>query len=74
MIGRRFGKSVLFAPCRHIAGRAALDTPFMGAVDSDSRATAQLSRLIGLAASDLDQHLFEAALSAMGALCDFNAG
>ena len=34
---------------RRIAGQAALDTPIMDAIDSDSRVTAQLSRLIGLA-------------------------
>ena len=45
----------------------------MGPVDSDSRVTAQLSRLIGLAGSQLDDDLSEAALRAAGALCDFNS-
>ena len=45
----------------------------MDAVDSDSRVTAQLSRMIGLAGSQLDVDLSEAALRAAGALCDFNA-
>ena len=59
---------------RRIAGQAALDTPIMDAIDSDSHVTAQLSRLIGLAGSRLDDDLSEAALRAAGALCDFNAG
>ena len=46
----------------------------MDAIDSDSRVTAQLSRLIGLAASQLYIDLCEAALRAAGALCNFNAG
>ena len=62
------------APCRRIAGQAALHTPIMDEIDSDSRATAQLSRLIGLAGLRLDYDLCEAALRAAGSLCDFNAG
>lgn len=46
----------------------------MDAIDSGSRVTAQLSRLLGLVAAQLDQHLSEAALRAVAALCDFNAG
>ncbi len=44
----------------------------MDAMDSDSRVTAQLSRLIGLAGAQLHEHLSEAALGAAGALCDFD--
>ncbi len=43
----------------------------MDAIDSDSRVSAQLSRLIGLAGAQLHAHLSEAALRAAGALCDF---
>ena len=46
----------------------------MDAVDSDSRVTAQLSRLIGLASLQLDNNLSEAALRAAGALCDLKSG
>ena len=45
----------------------------MDAIDSDSRATAQLSRLISIARLMLDDDLSETALRAAGALCDFNA-
>ncbi len=65
--------STLPAPCRHIAGQAALDTPIMHAVDSDSPLTAQLSRLIGIAGTQLDERISEAALHAAAALCNFNA-
>ncbi len=74
MIGLPLSKSALPERCRRIAGQAALDTPVMDAVDSDSRVTAQLSRLIGLAAAHIDQmFLFQTALQAVAVLCDFDA-
>ncbi len=45
----------------------------MDAIDSDSRVTAQLSRLIGLAEAQLHERLSESALRAASALCDFDA-
>ena len=45
----------------------------MDAITSDSRVTAQLSRLIGRAALSLDDRLRETALQAAGALCNFDA-
>ncbi len=45
----------------------------MHVVDSDSRVTAQLSRLIGIAEAQLDDRISEAALQAAAALSDFNA-
>ena len=63
----------VFAPCRYITSRAALDTPISTGIDSGSHMTAQLSRLIGLTALQIDECLSEAALRAAGALCDFGA-
>lgn len=60
-------------PCRHSAGQAALDTPIMDAIESKTRPTAQLSRLIGLVVPQPDD-LSKTALQAAGALCDFDAG
>ena len=59
--------------CRCITSQAALDTPISAGIDSGSIMTAQLSRLIGLAALQLDRSLSEAAVLAAGALCDFEA-
>ena len=72
--GAPLSEWTLSAPCRHIASQATLDTPIiMDAIDSDSRVTAQLSCLIGLAGAQLHERLSEAALRAVGALCDFDA-
>lgn len=60
--------------CRRIAGKAALDSPIMGAVNSDNRETAQLSRLIGIMGAQLNKPLIVAVLHAAGALCNFEAG
>lgn len=61
------------AQCRYITSQAALDSPISAGIDSGSIMTAQLSRLIGLAALRLESSLSEAALRAAGALCDFGA-
>ena len=45
----------------------------MGAVNSDNRETAQLSRLIGIVETQRNGALLVAALHAAGALCDFEA-